>query len=127
MDIATFLSNAISALAWPTACLIAIQMFKVEISRKIKSAKTAEISGAKITFGEVADSVVAQLPIPAIERRKLNPREKQVAVLVLSGMRNDQIAEILGISTKTVEVYRATIFAISGTKTIDELRTALAS
>ena len=80
------------------------------------------MAGAKITFDEVAESVITQLPISMEARRVLSFREKQVAVLVLTGMNNNQIAEILGISSKTVEVHRARILEITGTNTTDELR-----
>ena len=122
MDTTTFLSNAISDLAWPMVSLVVIYLFKTDIASKIRSAKTAEMAGAKITFAEVAESVVTQLPIAVDVRRLLSFREKQVAVLVLTGMNNDQIAEALGISRKTVEVHRAKILEITGTNTTDELR-----
>jgi DNA-binding CsgD family transcriptional regulator len=125
MDMTTFFSNSITALAWPIACLVIVLLFKKEIAAKIRAARSAEVAGTKIAFTEVADRVIARLPISEELLRDLTAREKQVAVLLLGGMTNTQIAEILSLSAKTVEVYRAMIFSVTGANTLDELRAAL--
>src|SRR5438552_308687 len=51
----------------------------------------------------------SRLPDRLIEQRaaRLTPREKQVAELLLAGKRSKQIAAALGVSRRTVEVYRS--------------------
>ena len=52
---------------------------------------------------------------------KLSPREREIAMLVASGMRNPAIAEKLGISPRTVEVHKARIMEKLGARGLDEL------
>lgn len=51
----------------------------------------------------------------------LSPREREIAVLVASGMRNPAIAEKLSISPRTVEVHKARIMDKLGVRGLDEL------
>lgn len=51
----------------------------------------------------------------------LTEREKEVMQLVLAGLLNKQIAEVLSISMKTVEVHRARVFDKMGVKSAVEL------
>jgi DNA-binding NarL/FixJ family response regulator len=56
---------------------------------------------------------------PAVPR--LTPREREVLQLLAEGHRNKKIAQMLGISTKTVETHRATLMRKIGVKSIVEL------
>lgn len=48
----------------------------------------------------------------------LTPREKEVLDLILDEKSNASIATILGISEKTVESHRKSIYLKTGTKTV---------
>ena len=51
----------------------------------------------------------------------LSPREREIAELVASGMRNPAIAQRLSISPRTVEVHKARALEKLGVKGLDEL------
>lgn len=52
---------------------------------------------------------------------KLSPRERQVLDLVCAGKLNKTIADVLGISIKTVELHRANMQAKLGARNVQEL------
>ena len=52
---------------------------------------------------------------------RLTTRERQVMALVLAGKLNKQIADVLGISIKTVEVHRARVMEKMGVNSLAEL------
>ncbi|HMN66001.1 MAG: response regulator transcription factor [Burkholderiaceae bacterium] len=52
---------------------------------------------------------------------RLSTRERDVMLLVLAGKRNKLIADALGISMRTVEVHRASVFAKMGVRSAVEL------
>lgn len=52
---------------------------------------------------------------------RLSARERAVMLLVLAGKRNKLIADALGISMRTVEVHRASVFAKMGVRSAVEL------
>jgi len=52
---------------------------------------------------------------------RLTPREREVIQLLAEGHRNKRIAEMLGISIKTVETHRTTLMRKIGVKSIVEL------
>ncbi|MCL4184514.1 MAG: response regulator [Burkholderiaceae bacterium] len=54
-------------------------------------------------------------------RARLSARERDVMALVLAGRRNKAIADELGISMRTVEVHRASMFAKMGVRSAVEL------
>jgi RNA polymerase sigma factor (sigma-70 family) len=56
----------------------------------------------------------------------LSPREREVARMVASGMRNPAIAERLDISPRTVEVHKARVMEKLGVTSLDELIRRLA-
>lgn len=56
---------------------------------------------------------------PALE--KLSPRERQVLDLVVASKPNKIIADILGISIKTVELHRANMMAKLGVRSLPDL------
>jgi FixJ family two-component response regulator len=51
----------------------------------------------------------------------LSPREREIATMVASGMRNPAIAEQLGISPRTVEVHKARVMEKLGASGLDDL------
>ena len=53
--------------------------------------------------------------------RSLTEREREVLHLVVQGLPSKRIAEALGISRKTVDVHRSSIFAKTGYRTLPEL------
>ena len=57
--------------------------------------------------------------------RKLTDRERQIAGFLAAGLLNRQIAERLGISMRTVEAHRQTLFKKLGVKNVSELSTLL--
>ncbi len=58
---------------------------------------------------------------------ELTPRERQVMERVLAGDYNKNIADVLGIAVRTVEVHRARIFEKMGVRSAVELAQLLAS
>jgi DNA-binding NarL/FixJ family response regulator len=52
---------------------------------------------------------------------RLTPREREVIQLLAEGHRNKKIAQMLGISIKTVETHRTTLMRKTGVKSIVEL------
>ena len=52
---------------------------------------------------------------------KLTPRELDVALGVISGMRNKQIAAALGIAEKTVKIHRSHVMEKMGVKSVADL------
>ena len=61
-------------------------------------------------------------PFEAINRcTSLTERERRIADMIASGLLNRQIAERLGISVRTVETHRGSIFRKLGIKTPAEL------
>jgi DNA-binding NarL/FixJ family response regulator len=53
--------------------------------------------------------------------RPLTPREQQVCGLVALGYQNKEIANRLGISVRTVELHRASVYAKKGVRNAVEL------
>ena len=52
---------------------------------------------------------------------KLTPREKEIMDLVVKGLRNKQIAGMLGITEKTVKVHRGHVMKKVGARTVSDL------
>ncbi|WP_128255419.1 response regulator transcription factor [Falsirhodobacter deserti] len=61
----------------------------------------------------------------AARRASLSPREEEVMQLMLSGVPNKQIADILHIATRTVEVHRGRVLAKMGARNGIELAVML--
>jgi FixJ family two-component response regulator len=57
---------------------------------------------------------------PAV-MEKLTPRERQVLELVVAGKLNKTIADVLGISIKTVELHRSNLMAKLGARNVAEV------
>lgn len=57
----------------------------------------------------------------AMRQARLTPREREVLKLLINGKRNCDIADILGISPRTVEVFKARVMGKMETETIADL------
>jgi two-component system, LuxR family, response regulator FixJ len=68
-----------------------------------------------------AASVPVSLGQPNPKLASLTRRERQVLELVVAGKFNKTIADVLGISTKTVELHRASLMAKLGVRTLPDL------
>lgn len=74
----------------------------------------------------VSEGHAPAVPRPAAPRHSdklaaLTPRERQVMQLVVEGKLNKTIADVLGISTKTVELHRANLMAKLGVRNVPDL------
>lgn len=81
------------------------------------------LASGKMYFGqEVATELLRPRRMPAVAAEKaeilLSPREKEVLKLVAQEMSNQQIADSLFISERTVETHRKNIYAKTGTKSL---------
>lgn len=126
MDWLSFVSGLVASLAWPISIFAIVKTFQSEIASKIRDAISAQWGDAKITFAEVSLRASRNFPNPEKVRVELSAREREVAVLILAGFTDEQIAEILGLSTNTSRVYRAKLFSATETNSLDALREALA-
>jgi two-component system, LuxR family, response regulator FixJ len=66
-------------------------------------------------------SPAAPVPAPNPKLATLTRRERQVLELVVAGKFNKTIADMLGISTKTVELHRASLMSKLGVRTVPDL------
>ena len=67
----------------------------------------------------------SKLPEAALSRYSISERESEVAVLLLSGLRYDEIADRLFISTKTVKTHVHRLYQKTGTRNRMELAICL--
>lgn len=74
-------------------------------------------------FGRQSATLRSQLQQDGFVRRlaELTPREREVMELVIAGRHNREIAALLGISARTVEVHKARMMAKLGTSSIPQL------
>lgn len=70
----------------------------------------AEPGAVRIAAGRVAGAIVRVELLPSTEPEVLTARQQEVADQLLQGMRNQQIAESLGISLHTVRRHLEQIF-----------------
>ncbi len=70
---------------------------------------------------EAIRSALAQPVGTAVSLAKLTPRERQVLDLVVASKPNKIIADILGISIKTVELHRANMMGKLGVRSVPDL------
>lgn len=63
----------------------------------------------------------ADLGTHHVVMEKLTPRERQVLELVVAGKLNKTIADVLGISIKTVELHRSNLMAKLGARNVAEV------
>jgi two-component system response regulator FixJ len=70
---------------------------------------------------EKSKSVQDEIQTVAPRIASLTPRELEVLDLMVAGKKNRQIAEELGISTKTLDIHRANIMRKMQTKTVADL------
>ncbi|HLF32869.1 MAG TPA: response regulator transcription factor [Cyclobacteriaceae bacterium] len=83
----------------------------------MKPVDVDELQEAIKRFKKTRKSIITQSDI----KLPLNPREKEVLVLLVQGLTSKQIAEKLFISKSTVETHRQNIRAKTGAKTTAEL------
>jgi DNA-binding NarL/FixJ family response regulator len=70
----------------------------------------------------VVDGYLGQArPAEGQELQELTPREREILQLIAEGSTSGQIAEVLGVSTKTVEKHRQNIAKRLGTSSLAEL------
>ena len=77
------------------------------IEKPFEYARLIEQIMKAIEFGDRAQSVQAEREAVAQRMAELSERQKEVMDLVVQGLSNKDIAEVLGISPRTVENYRA--------------------
>ena len=56
-----------------------------------------------------------------LQGRELTPREREVADVLVTGIRNQEVGERFGISVRTVEVHRARILEKLGAHSVTEV------
>jgi len=69
----------------------------------------------------LAGSVAPAARQPSARLSSLTRRERQVLELVVAGKFNKTIADVLGISTKTVELHRSSVMAKLGVRNVPDL------
>jgi two-component system, LuxR family, response regulator FixJ len=88
---------------------------------------SAEVLVEAIRLAAIAEPAPSEAA-PVARRQQPNPkldvltrRERQVLDLVVSGRFNKTIADVLGISTKTVELHRASVMVKLGVRNVPDL------
>jgi DNA-binding NarL/FixJ family response regulator len=82
---------------------------------ELRDALQTALGGKKVYLHKSLPPTLVRVPTreegPAAESRfeTLSPREREVLKLLVLGNRNQDVAELLGISVKTVEIHRARI------------------
>ncbi len=83
------------------------------------------LQAIRLAASQERQSTSASVPVPAGQPSpklaSLTRRERQVLELVVAGKFNKTIADVLGISTKTVELHRASLMAKLGVRTLPDL------
>ncbi len=71
--------------------------------------KKTQANAATVLLADAEKLFGVALAVARERYDKLTQREEQVAVLMATGKRNQQIAEELGISPKTLDIHRANL------------------
>jgi FixJ family two-component response regulator len=83
------------------------------------------LQAIRLAASQERPSTSASVPMPIGQPNPklaaLTRRERQVLELVVAGKFNKTIADVLGISTKTVELHRASLMAKLGVRTLPDL------
>lgn len=83
------------------------------------------LQAIRLAASQERPSTAACIPAPVGQPNPklatLTRRERQVLELVVAGKFNKTIADVLGISTKTVELHRASLMAKLGVRTLPDL------
>lgn len=85
----------------------------------VEAIRVAAANEAAPAEGEAAPAVKTSQPSPKLAA--LTRRERQVLELVVAGKFNKTIADVLGISTKTVELHRASVMTKLGVRNVPDL------
>ena len=85
--------------------------------------ETRLIQAINEAYGRQSATMRSQLQQDVFVRRltDLTPREREVMELVIAGRHNREIADLLGISARTVEVHKARMMAKLGATSIPQL------
>jgi DNA-binding CsgD family transcriptional regulator len=86
-------------------------MGKTVVKRAPKGTANAKggANAASVLLADAEKLLCVALPTARERYSRLTPREVQVARLMSTGKRNQQIAEELGISPKTLDIHRANL------------------
>ncbi len=94
------------------------------VLERLQSGEEGADEGSARTLGKIEHEgyEYVMLELPSAVRKKLTEREREVALLVVEGMKNEAIGERLGVSRSTVASYLRRIYLKVGVTS----RTALA-
>lgn len=84
-------------------------MGKTVVKRAPNRTAKATTNAASILLADAEKLLGITLAVARERYARLTPREVQVARLMSTGKRNQQIAEELGISPKTLDIHRANL------------------
>jgi DNA-binding NarL/FixJ family response regulator len=103
-------------------------LLKTDAERHIVTAVETLLRGQPFFSAQVSETVLegflrsgGQTSADGAAVPRLTPREREVIQLLAEGHRNKKIAQMLGISIKTVETHRTTLMRKIGVKSIVEL------
>lgn len=89
-------------------------VFAIEVPLARKEVSATEADQKSVSYSSFQQAAFDRLS-------KLTSRERQVVELVVNGNPNKQVAQVLGISQRTVETHRATAMKKVGARTFTEL------
>jgi FixJ family two-component response regulator len=91
------------------------------LEKPFSDSQLVDLIEKAVAAGGAAPLEQARRRCAAARLATLSQREREVMDLVVSGRKNKQIADVLGISVKTVEVHRAHVMEKMGASSIAEL------
>lgn len=96
---------------------------KMSVSDELVTAIRRVVGGRKYISLKVAEQLAEELdkPTDGMPHEALSDREFQVMCMIASGMKSKEIADQLGISSKTVSTYRERLLGKMGMRTNTEL------
>ena len=104
---------------------LAVQAFKAGafdfIEKPFADNQIVDLAIAAIEAHRLRSAEALQREAVAARRASLSAREAEVMALMLEGYLNKQIAEVLGIAMRTVEVHRSRVLAKMGARNIADL------
>lgn len=101
---------------------VAVEAMRLGAANFIEKPFDAEVLIETVRYAAADPGAVLRNPKATQERLgKLSPRERQVLDLVCAGKLNKTIADVLGISIKTVELHRANMLGKLGARNVQEL------
>jgi len=91
------------------------------LTKPVEAEKLIESVRAAITSGDTARAKAIAARSAAERLASLTARERDVMALTIEGLPNKEIARVLGISHRTVEIHRARIMHKTGASSVFEL------